>query len=690
MVEHLPDKVFLTGPAGTGKTTRGVERLLSLCESTRDGIMVYVPQKTLAGPYFDAIRSQARSQPEVLTIGSLAKRMVELFWPLVSAEAGFAHPDEPPVFLNLETSQYFMAMVVRPLLAEGYFETVTISRNRLYTQVLDNLNKAALNGYPIETVGTRLQLAALGEPEKTRIYRDTQAAVTRFREFCLAHNLLDFSLQLEVFWKYLWPEGTLCREYLRKTYRHLILDNLEETTPVEHDLFTAWLPDFDSALLIYDIDGGYRTFLGADPLSARQLTSLCDEIIELNESLVSPPMFELLSNRIGGVLKRPVPKQDESLSLEDFRKVMAYQSHRYFPEMLDWVAEQVVRLIEEQGVPPAEVVVLSPYLSDALRYSLSEKLGRLGLKTRSHRPSRSLRDEPVTQALVTLMVLAHPDWGMSPTGFDVAYMLVQAIEGMDLVRAQLLAEIVFRTKDGRPTLSAFAEIKPEMQERITYTFGERFDRLREWLAAYQSRGWDEPDFFLGRLFGELLSQPGYGFHTRLQAGETTANLIDSIQNFRWVAGDQLEEDQSLGAEFILMLQEGVIAAQYLRSWRDDDPEAVLLAPAYTYLMRNQPVEYQFWLDVASYGWGARIDQPVTHPYVLSRNWPDGRYWTDADEVEVNQDALYRLVTGLLRRCRKQVFLGLSDLSETGYESEGELIKAIQRILQGISVEGRRG
>jgi hypothetical protein len=269
-------------------------------------------------------------------------------------------------------------------------------------------------------------------------------------------------------------------------------------------------------------------------------------------------------------------------------------------------------------------------------------------------------------------------------------MLVQAVEGMDLVRAQLLAEIVYRIKDGKPVLSSFEEIKPEVQERITYSLGERFDHLRRWLEDYRSRGWDEPDFFLGRLFGEVLSQPGYGFHTRLEAGETTANLIDSIQNFRWVAGDKLGEGQSVGKEFILMLQDGVIAAQYLRSWRADDPDTVLLAPAYTYLMRNQPVDYQFWLDVSSYGWGARIDQPVTHPYVLNRSWPDGRYWTDADEVEVNQEALYRLVTGLLRRCRKQVYLGLSDLSETGHESEGDLIKTIQRILQHISAEGRRG
>jgi hypothetical protein len=132
-----------------------------------------------------------------------------------------------------------------------------------------------------------------------------------------------------------------------------------------------------------------------------------------------------------------------------------------------------------------------------------------------------------------------------------------------------------------------------------------------------------------------------------------------------------------------MVQDGVIAAQYIRSWQDDDEGAVLITPAYTFLMRNQSVEYQFWLDIGSSGWHERIFQPLTHPHVLNRNWPEGKYWGDIDEVEASQDALYRLTVGLIRRCRKKIFLGLSDLSESGYEYQGMLIKSFQRVLQKI-------
>ena len=107
--------------------------------------------------------------------------------------------------------------------------------------------------------------------------------------------------------------------------------------------------------------------------------------------------------------------------------------------MLDWVAGQVNQLVNEQGVPAADIVILAPFMSDALRYSLSERLSGYDLPVQSHRPSRALREEPAAQSLLTLAAISHPGWGIVPARFDLAYALLQAIDGMDLVRAQLLA-----------------------------------------------------------------------------------------------------------------------------------------------------------------------------------------------------------------------------------------------------------
>ncbi len=700
--QPLNAHIFLEGPAGSGKTTAGVERLLYLMDQGIPGgeILVLTPQRTLAAPYEAALQVPgvvAGSMVTTATLGGLARRMVELFWPMISAQAGFAQPDEPPTFLTLETAQYYMAHLVRPLLDQGYFDSVAIERNRLYSQIIDNLNKAAVVGFPYTEIGERLQGAWQGEPAQLRVYEDAQACASLFRRYCLEHNLLDFSLQVEIFHHHLWPMAQ-CREHLLHSYQHLIVDNIEEDTPLTHDLLAEWLPSARSSLLIYDQEAGYRNFLGADALSGYKLKALCSQVYIFSENLISSPEVQRLTEHMQRIFSPGAALAiREQPGAKQISPALKPLSARFYPEMLDQVAAEIARLVQAEGVPPEEIVVLAPFLPDSLRFSLGYRLEQQGVPARSHRPSRPLRSEPVTHCLLSLARLAHPAWNLPITQYELAYALVQSIAGLDLVRAQILCESVFpKAWSGAAGLLSFAEISPEAQERITFRLGNRYERLRLWLAEY-SQSPEEPfDHFLSRLFGEVLSQPGFGFHQYsitddLQAGEITANLIESVQKFRWSAGEMLAQSgASLGREYVQMVQDGVIAAQYVRSWQAGQASAVLLAPAYTFLLNNRPVSYQFWLDVGSYAWAQRLYQPLTHPYVLSRNWQTGRVWNADDEFQAERETLQRLALGLLRRCRRGLFLGLSELGEQGFEQRGPLLAVFQRVLRQIAEEAREG
>jgi len=686
-------KVFLSGSAGCGKTTAGVERMKYLLEQgiRADSLLVLTPQRTLQEPYLAPLHGPETApggEVTLATLGGLARRMVDLFWPLAADVTGFAHPDQPPVFLTLETAQYYMAHIVRPLLDEGYFESVTIDRNRLYSQILDNLNKSAVIGFPVDEIGARLDSAWLGDPAQRRVYTDAQECALRFRQYCYDNNLLDFSLQLDVFWNYLWHEQHV-RDYLTRTYQHLIYDNVEEDVPRAHDILREWLPEFQSTLLIFDEGGGYRRFLGADPETGWALRELCDEQAVLQDSFV---MSEEIAGLEAALSNAIDPDLSPSPISEKWGRVgegaLSFVQSRFYPELLDAIAEETLALLNG-GLSPSEIVILAPYLPDSLRFSLTNRLAARDIPWRSHRPSRSLRDEPASLALLTLAELAHPDWNIRAPKFDVAYALMQSIEGMDLVRAQLLAEIVYRQRDF--SLAPFDGIKPDVQERITFTLGNRYSALRDWIQAYRESEALPLDHFLRKLFGEVLSQPGFGFHSNLDAIRVAASLVDSVKSFRMALEPSGEltgfsDLALLGKEYIAMLNDGVIAAQYLESWRTSEEEAVFVAPAYTFLLTNQPVTVQFWLDAGSSGWYERLAQPITHPYVLSREWDAsagsaGRVWTDADEVEHSRGALARLTSGLLRRCRGRVYLGMSELGESGFEQRGDLLKAFQKVLQ---------
>jgi hypothetical protein len=688
-VIQLPtnSKIFLEGPAGTGKTTVGIERMLQLMNTGVPGntILVFVPQRTLGTPYLDALNTPgvvAGGMVTVITISGLAQRMVDLYWPSIAEKAGFYKPDAPPTFLTLETAQYYMAHLVRPLLAEGLFSSVTIDRNRIYSQIIDNLNKAAVIGFPYQEIGDRLRSAWSGEPVQSRVYEDAQTCATVFREYCLKNNLLDFSLQIEVFWHYLW-RSQVCNEYLMNSFRHLIIDNVEEDVPLTHDLLSDWLPQAESCLVIYDSDAGYRRFLGADPLSAHQLSKQCTKTIMFNESFVTSREIRALTAYLKNTLLRrnsPLPKIDPLPAL-------IHQSHTYYPQMLDWISDEIETLITNEGILPKDIVVLAPFLSDSLRFSIVNRLENKNIPVKTHRPSRSLREEPAALCLLTIASIAHPDWGFLPTKFDVAYSLMQAIEGMDLIRAKILADIIYRVRDGIPTLFAFDQIIPSAQERISFLLGEKYDHLRLWLEEYHQSSPAELDQFIRMLFGEVLSQPGYGFHFNFDMGQVTANLVESIRKFRKVAGENLAKvGIPLGKEYIEMVHDGIIAAQYIPRWQAQHEDAVFIAPAYTFLINNYPVDIQFWLDVGNRSWAERLYQPLTHPYVLSRNWTKNKIWTDAEEVETSEQGLYALVYGLMNRCRRKVYLGLTEYNEQGYEQRGPLLQAFHRILQSLSTD----
>lgn len=684
--DNFDTTIFVEGIAGTGKTTAAIERVKQLLRvGTRpDSILVLVPQAALAVPYHEALRrSRIETSIDIhtATLGKLAYQMVDLFFPLIATESGFANPLEEPHFLSLELVQYYMTRFVEPVIEQqDFFNSVHISRNRLYTQIIDNLNKSALVNFPIETLSERLKSAWRGEISQYYIYEDAQASAQLFREQCKQYNMLDFSLQVDLFVNQLWNKPQV-RQHLFGQYRHLIVDNIEEDNPTTHRLLRDWLEVCDSAVLLYDSQGGFRRFLGADPKNAYQLKDACAVHIELDNQRVMSNDIETFQFEMATSLH--YEKDIKKPKRGDARSAIVYEDNRFHTQMIEWVTEHVASLIHNEGVSPSEIVILAPYVPDALRFSLQSRLNALGVPNRTHRPSRALRDEPASRTLLTLAKITHPQWKLATSEYDVANALTLIIKDLDLIRAKLLSEILYR----KGKLNPFSQITDEkVQARITFDFGMRYDALHQWIEAYLQNDPLPLDIFFSKLFGEVLSQVGYGFHDNSDAANTSANLIDSAREFRQTVS-RIESDIDTASEYVRMVDRGVIANQYIRTWDTGKREdAVLISPAYTFLLMNMPLDYQFWLSVGSGGWSQRLYQPLTHPYVLSQQWSEGQIWTDSDELDAEREMLANLILGLIRRCRKTIYLGVSQYGEQGYEQRGPLMMAIQSILRRLQKE----
>jgi hypothetical protein len=686
----LDSSLFLSGPAGTGKSTTGVGRLNFLVENGIPGnkILLLFPQRTLSMIYQDAINShsfQGSSLPVIATFGGIARRTIELYWPLLTAETGLFNSNKLPTFLTLESTLYFISQLITPLIADGgYFPSVTIQRNRLFSQILDNLNKAAIHGFPHTEISERLQSSWIGDPVQLSIFQDAQNAAALFREYCYQHNLLDYSLQVELFVNHLLHHQQV-KDHFKNKYEHLIYDNVEEDVPVAHDFIEDILPSLDSSLLIYDLAAGYRSFLGASPSSGKNLSNSCSTKIEVSQSYIMSPALVQFDSLLSNFLKA------KTLSTDSIEPVLtdtvSVNFHPHYTQVITWVAMKIKELLED-GTSPDEIVILAPFLSDSLRFLLSSELATHQIKSTSHRPSRALRDEPVTHCLLTLASLAHPDWKIQPTIHELSFAFMQLLENFDLTRSYLLAKHCFKIFSKEGFLDDFENFPPGLQDRVTFFAGNRYQSLVNWLRDYINHPPQPLDHFLIRLFGELLSQPGYGFHNNFDTGQISEQIIDSIRKFRLSAGEVLGfTNLQLGVEYYRMVKTGVLANQYPRSWTHRPKDAVYLTPAYTFLLSNTPVDYQFWLDVGSRGWYERIFQPLTNPHVLNRDWEIGLPWRDSEEVSLNHESLNRLSSGLIRRCRKGIFCCLTNTDEHGFEQKGLLIKSLNKVLSQIqSVE----
>ena len=699
----MPPTLFLEGPAGAGKTTLAIERIRSLIDDgvAPDSILLLTPHRSYTLAYEEAFDQRSWYGLGKATIGGLARRYVSLFWP----EILHAHPKYPfveglePTFLTYEVAQYFMARLVSPLIEQGYFADLKLTRHRLYSQLLDNLNKAAVNDIPLEALGDYLRAARIGaELSSPGHVEEISKTVLAYRELCAQSNLLDFSLYLELFWDLI-RQSQPVQDYLFGQHHYLIYDNCEEDIPLAHDIVRLWMNHADSqlqsVLILYDTDAGFRKFLAANPTSAYTLKQECAESRLIEETARVPVSLQgfgrTLCSEIGSGIGSAIAADDGVCDGGDGRRRVHVYSDRLHHQMVQRVAGQVEGLIES-GTAPEEIAIISPFLNDSLYYALSTRLEAAQISFYVHRPSRTLRDEPVTKVLLTLAALAHPSWRLErPSTEAVTHMFNRLLEAADLVRAALLASVVYEGVHDGIGLKSFEEVATEAWDRITYRAGEAYEKLRAWLQEYHSEDALPIDLFFSRLFGELLSQPGFGFYKDVPAGMHVASLVESAQKFRRAVAEVTEiteaidgEEATVGKAYVEMVQEGVVSAFYSMNWADP-ATSVLIAPAHTFLLRNRTYAHQLWLDVGSPAWHRRIHQPLTNPYVLSRDWNTQDEWSSAWEMKFETERLTCMVAGLIRRCTDSVYLFNSELSAHGQEQTGDLLVALGHAMRGLGV-----
>lgn len=665
---------FLIGPAGTGKTTALQQRLIRLLANGEPAytVLTIVAEPDHSQPYLDAVHQSGLgpyADLKITTYNKMAQEMVQLFWPLVARPSGFDKPYQPPTFLSYDLAQLLMWHIITPMLDEGAFADLRLRPQQIVSQLLDTLNRAALNGLSLDEAIERQKRTWSGELERIVHLDDAALAARTFRQSCRDNSLLDLSLAVRVFDTQLVHHETF-KNYFRERYRHLIIDNIEEQTPAGQNFVRELMDVTQTTAVAYDGGGGYKRFLSADPDGARKFYHQSAYQFLFEESFTTAPALVSLSNLAENFLQfsdHPIAGAAEA--------VLGVVHGRYRREMVQSLADFLPELMDEHDLAPYEVAIIAPYLDGALRFMLTNALRDAGLPHRELRRRSSPRDEPRVRAWLTWLALAHPSWNVTPSAYDVAEALTLSIDGFDPARAELLVERLYRPEI--PDLLPISELPDRLVDRIGFDLVGLVEELRLWLESVDE---DVPlDHCLHDLF-QLLAQQQFQPEPDVAGAAVCDWLVKAATRLRQsAAAIGFNSPAEIGEAFIDGINNGLVTANPPDLGDPPDPDGIMISTIYGYLLAGEPVKVQVWLETAATGWWDIPNQPLSNAFVLAQSYDPSRPWTMDSDMQIRNELLSRLVRGLTARCSQGIVLATSDLDRRGVRQDGPLWRALQPI-----------
>lgn len=675
---------FLQGQAGTGKSTALLHRLRRLLQEGESSyaILILVSEASDRRRVFQFLEAAGLEEPrdlQVTTFTYLAREMVQQFWPLVARPAGFERPFQRPVYIRYDLAQLLMWRIVRAMRAEGAFADLPLRLQQIVSQILDIINRAALNRLSLQEAEQRQIQSWAGEPADARHLREAAQAAQSFRAHCRRNSLLDVSLAVRVFDTQLLQHPEFNR-YFRERFRHVLVDNLEEQTSAGQQFVSGLLDVVHSAALVYDRGGGYKQLLSADPAGARRLAPICDQTISFERQFVSGPALVHLANSVERRLlavqspaEAPSPEHTQLAA----NAVLGVATGRYRHEMAQNVVHRLAELLAQRDIAPEQTAIIAPGLDGALRYTLSTAMRAAGLPFSLLRRRSSPRDEPLVRAWLTWLALAHPGWQRPPPAYDVAEALALTVSGLDPARAELLGSALYRVEEG--VLSSTEELAPDLAQRVGQEAVAALESLRQWLTVHGELALDD---FLSELYTLLQSQPALRAHEEQGAAELAHWLVALAARLQQSASSmELPSPEALGRAFLNAVDEGLVTTDPPQLGEPPERRGVVITTIHGYLLSNETSRLQVWFDVSNPNWWDIPQQPLSNPFVLAPEWPADRAWTLTDAYQRRNEILSHVIRGLAVRCQDGVLLAVSTLSQRGQRQDSPLWRALQPLIE---------
>lgn len=423
-------------------------------------------------------------------------------------------------------------------------------------------------------------------------------------------------------------------------YTHWLIDDLDESRPVEQELYRLLAQEAVEQVYTGNLYGGSERLLGADPsyLQRRAQTAGAEAKLQRIELPRQAPHFAL-AEKITAFLT-------QATALPEPLPVYDVQRSQHPTQMYEAMAKEVLEL-QGQGVPLQEIICLSWALDEIACRHLKAHFQQLGIPVRFLRGQETLQRHPLVNTLLSLVRLVcwesfrQDERIPKLTGFDMVQ-IFRLCGGMD---AFALARPRFELQDRLEAWGQFMREQASRSPALAH-LQETVSRLRE---TYPSSGLENLYHLAQELWQELLL-PQVSLEDDVEGLVAVRQLFELLERHVYVqlAIGAPKADQELMLQLLRqeIMEEAELSGQEAQG-------CLRIMTLYRLCELRAESDYQLWFDLSSPAWNRPVNHPLDNALLLSPSWPLERPWSLEAEEHFIAERLNILLRKGIQYCRKR-------------------------------------
>ena len=590
-------------------------------------ILFLVPNSITKLNYMRDINLPFSEELKITTYSHFVQSELIKYWPIVVKNCNQIKKDQiSPSFISPSLSEYIIKSYIKKMREEeNYFEDIVGTDKSICRNIMDNLSKACFNNFDINSIGEKIYDTKKNRNDLNRYsYSQMQEIIDYYVETLFLEGIIDNSLSIYLYNNFLLNNKDY-KEKLKKEYKYLIVDSLENSSVSEGNLIDELMQSVEDAYIFYDKSKDYSSFKNVD------IKYIEENILKRHFSEHSEDKF------IFDEIKQTLYKEKNKINIDE-------NSHLY-DEMIEAVGNKIEELIRS-GKNLKDIVIISPINNSILDYKICNKLKEKNIEIQNTKMDSKIIDHPYANALVVATCI-----------FLNLQHFIKEEEYINFI------EVLFEVNKIRA-----------IKIYNTRHENEEYKNLIEFIRNKEKESLRISEFLLQFYIEKMLN---------LKNGKENVQFCKEIIKQGDIFSEILEDLNINKKEkheiFIKCLKEN-INDYYMSSDMEDMKKSnkIIIATPYTYINANINRKIQLWLDIGSNVWNMKIEKDISNPLVLRKSFKEKIY---SDEMEENYKKyyLYNLIYNLLINS-EEVYAFKSDYSVNGFMQESMMYGLLLRLL----------